>query len=382
MTEPAKGTEKQSKFQRFLEKAKGTHFYLIPIALTVTYATLVYIPTEQMSNSIKLIIVAVTGVAVFSFLYLWIVLSEVPNRYNRLRFRELQLDTKETEFKKRQDDLEGHISKLQSRLDHLKHPIRYRQFRREIMLSKDHIGESEQTWVLNIENISDQDIYEFTLPSRNLDLYDAFKKGFAKFEKDTTLSPEEKIRRTFTELEQVLEAKIGDKSLEKTALSSLLFDLTVQHRRFSLRGSYVDELTAAGEGDVAEVTYKIPLEGEDRLKPTIPKTMTFKVYNKCAFLEVLKDEVTSLKVEHVYDEAVITVECPEGHELIRNRVKGTDNGLKVLDSVAKTQDKDELNRSCNIHVDQNRRRIVWTIQKPKIGYVYLMHFKMIPAEQK
>jgi hypothetical protein len=372
---------KRERLRRFLSKAKGTHFYLIPIVLSGTYAALAYVPENLISNSVKFVIVGISSVSVLVFLYLWIILSEVPNKYARLKLRELELTTKENEFEKREAYLEGRVNRLQKTLEHLKYPIRYHQFRREITLSKN-IGESEQTWDMTVENITDKDIYEMVLPSRSLDLYDVFGKECDALKKQNVKSPEEVVRKAFAAVEKIQDVLIADKSLDKASLLSILYDLTVQHRRFSLRGSYVDELTTDGEGDVAEVLYKIPLEGENKLEPGKPKRIVFRVYNKCAFMRVLEDETTSLKVERLYDEAVITIQCPDGYEIMRNPVKGSSNGLKVINSATMTLDKDELDLSSNAHTDSGNKRIVWTISKPKVGHVYIIHFKISPSVAK
>ena len=375
-----KESQKESRRERLgrmLGKTKGTHFYLIPIVLSGTYAALAYVPESLISNSVKLVIVGISSVSVLFFLYLWIILSEVPTKIARLKMRELQINTKETEFEKRQAFLEYRVSRLQRTLEHLKYPIRYHQFRREIVLSKN-IGESEQIWDMTVENITDKDIREIVLPSRSLDLYEVFSKECDALKKQSSKSPEEVIRKAFATIEKIQDVIIADKSLDKASILSILHDLTVQHRRFSLRGSYVDELTADGEGDVAEVLYKIPLEGENKLEPGKPKRIVFKVYNKCSFMHVLENETTSLKVERLYDEAVITIKCPDGYEIMRNPVKGSSNGLKVINSATMTIDKDELDLSSTAHTDSDNKRIVWTISKPKIGHVYIIHFKISP----
>jgi hypothetical protein len=363
-----------SRAKEFFRKVKGTHFYLIPLLLTVVYAILAYTSQEIISNNLKLGIAVTIGIVTVGAIYLWIVLFEVPDKVSQLEFKEKELTTRESEFKKRQDDLEGHVQKLEETLEHLNYPVRYRQFRREIVLTEN-LGESEQIWDLTVENISNENIYEIIIPVKTFDLYDAFRNKIEELKKLNPDDAENVIRtKAFQDIEQVFEVIIGEKSLDQTMIPGLLYDLTIQNRRFALRGSYVDALTS--EGEVAEIVYRIPLEGENYLQPGKPKRIVFKVRNKCAFKKVLDGESTSLRVERLYDEATITIRCPEGYEIARNPIVGANTGLVVKDTSTKTIDKKELARVSNVHIDPDCKRLVWTITKPRISYVYIIFFKI------
>jgi len=370
--------ESLPRWRRFLRGIEGTYFYLIPITLTVTYAIIAYTPQEILSNDVKLGMVCVIGLATLAALYLWIVRSEVPSKLSQLELKSRELETKEGEFLKRRADIEGRLKEHEDTLNHFKYPIRYLQFRRDVVLTEN-IGESVQTWDLIVQNVSDNDIYEIVIPVKKFDLYEAFTKKFEELQKQNPEDSEDKIRmRAFLEIEQVLDVVVGEKSLNPSMIQGLIHDLTIESRSYALRGRYADELTPGGKGFLAEIVYRIPLEDENRLEPGKPKRIALKIRNKCSFAKVLEGEVTSLRVERFYDEATITIRCPDGFNITRNPVENARTGLKVVDAATKTPDKAELDRVASVHIDPDHKRLVWTITMPKVGYLYIIHFKIQP----
>lgn len=352
---------KLQHLQEFLDKIKGTHFYMIPIGLAVTYAIIAYLPVEAI---VKLGFVSGIGIAVVLGVYLWIVSSDVPKRSRDLMFKEIELAAKEEDIKY-----------LETIVERIPIDVRYREFNREVCIDVAD-GSSEQTWNVIVENVSKNRILtRLDIPSKRFDVYDQLDIRRAKLKKANPGASEARLEEmAFKEVEYPTEVIVGEKILEKSILEGLMSDFLVHRRRFSKSGGYYDELTA--DGEVAEVTYTIPLEGQDTIEPGQTKRIVLKVKNTCSYRNVMESEVISTRVNKLYDEATMTITCKPGFVIQRVSSLDSPTGLKVVDIATKRLDDTELGRVSGVYIDQDRRKLVWKILKPRIGYVYIMRFKL------
>jgi len=343
---------------------KGKYFYLIPTLLAITFALLAYVPAESVSNTAKLWIVAVVGIVFGLSLYLWVVTSDVPRKIGELEIKEIELTHKEDEIKY-----------LESIVERIPVDVRYREFNREVCIDPAD-GSSDQTWTVIVENVSKtQNLTRLDIPSKRFDVYDQLEANRTSLKAaDPSLSVEKIEELAFRKVEQVVEAIIGERALEKSLLEGLISDYTIHRRRFSKSGAYYDEL--ASDGEVAEVSYTIPLEGLDTVGPGQTKRVILRTKNTCAYRNALRGEVISARVNKLYDETTMAVTCKEGYFVQRDPSHDAPTGLKVIDIATKRHDDTELGRVSNVYIDQDRRRLVWKILNPKIGYVYVMRFKL------
>lgn len=349
------------RFKGFLDKIKGTHFYLIPIGLTVTYAIIAYLPIDPI---LKLGFVSGIGIVVVLSVYLWIVSSDVPKRSRELMIKEIELTAKEEDIKY-----------LETIVERIPVDVRYREFNREVCIDATD-GSSDQTWNVIVENVSkNRNLTRLDIPSKRFDAYDQLDIRRPKLKKANPNVSDSRIEEmAFKEIEYPTEVIVGEKILEKGILEGLISDFTIHRRRFSKSGAYYDELSS--EGEVAEVTYTVPLEGQDAVQPGQTKRIVLKAKNACAYRNVMECEAISARVNKLYDETTMTITCKPGFVIQRVSTPDTPTGLKVVDIATHRLDETELGRVSGVYIDQDRRKLVWKILKPKIGYVYIMRFKL------
>jgi hypothetical protein len=322
---------------------RRTLYEFIIVAIGIISVAIGILPDSYVIWEIKIIFILGLLVTLTIGIILWITLKEVPDEKHQLELKKLELIRRQNTLKRKMKELENEDLR-----NYFYQDIKFNRYVKRFEILEN--GAAIVTYDLIVTNVSDKIISKIYLPKASVDTYGKEILDLKEFE-----------------IEKLLELRMGDKEIEIPLKALYSFKEyfpypTIQNRPSNGHIDYV---------------YGIPLSSDTCLKPNEKRHLLLKTHFLFGFNDMYNGEFAGNRVNEVRELSEIQIIAPPEYKINLCCDESTQGrGYIVLNFLREKIEEDIIITLEPPRVSKDKKRIIWTVNKPKIGLAYAVKFKI------